>query len=221
MNAAATELRARLDELFRAKDRPAAVTAALTAVRDGRLGVVELYDEVLTPLLIDTGTDWQRGTTQIWEEHFASATVRTIVEALYPDVIAQSASAPANDRTVLLVCPPQEHHDLGLRMLTDRFALGGWNAVFLGADTPIAEMTAAASALGASLVVLSASTHFNRLHLRSVVDKLKAGLPGIRVAVGGPAFALDHEWPADELLSLDEIGASTNTHATADPDGGA
>jgi len=221
MNPASTELRMRLDELLQAKDRPAAVIAALDAVRDGGLGIIELYDEVLTPALVDTGNAWQRGTTQIWEEHFASSTVRTIVEALYPEVIAESALVASNGRTVLLACPPQEHHDLGLRMLADRFALGGWNAVFLGTDTPIAEICAAASALDASLVVLSASTHFNRLHLRNVVDRIKAGLPGIRVAVGGPAFTLDHQWPADELLSLDEIDAGPGAEASPDPDGGA
>lgn len=205
MNPAATELRTDLDRYLAATNRPGAVNAALDAVSDGRIGVIELYDEVMTPLLVDTGSAWQRGTTQIWEEHFASSTVRTIVEALYPHVVAAAATVPSNGRTVLLACPPQEHHDLGLRMLADRFALGGWTAVFLGTDTPIAEICMAASAVSASLVVLSASTHFNRLHLRRVVDELKAGVPGVRVAVGGPAFALDHDWPADELLSLDEI----------------
>jgi len=205
MNPTVAELRAELDGFMAARNRPAAVNAALDAVRDGRIGVIELYDQVMSPLLVDTGSAWQRGTTQVWEEHFASSTVRTIVEALYPHVVAAAATVPSNGRTVLLACPPQEHHDLGLRMLSDRFALSGWNAVFLGTDTPIAEICMAATTVGASLVVLSASTHFNRLHLRRVVDELKAGVPGIRVAVGGPAFALDHDWPADELLSLDEI----------------
>lgn len=205
MNPASAKLRSQLDSLLAARNRPDAVNAALEAVRSGLLSVPELYDEVVTPLLVDTGSAWQHGTTAVWEEHFASATVRTIVEALYPDVVSAASRTTPNGRTVLLACPPQEQHDLGLRMLTDRFALAGWNAVFLGTDTPVAEIIAAADALDASLVVLSASTHFNRLHLRNVVDRIKSGLPHARVAVGGPAFTLDKNWPAEELLSLADI----------------
>lgn len=205
MNVAATALRTRIDEALANRDRPAVVTAALSAVRSGDVGVVELYDDVLSPLLVDTGSAWQHGTTAVWEEHFASATVRTIVEALYPDVVAGAHEAGSNGRTVLLACPPQEQHDLGLRMLADRFMLAGWNTVFLGTDTPVDEICAAAKELGASLVVLSASTHFNRVHLRAIVDRVKAGVPGVRVAVGGPAFALDRSWPADELFDPAEI----------------
>lgn len=222
MNPAATALRARLDELLAERNRPEAVRAAVTAVRDGSLSIIELYDEVISPLLVDTGARWQQGTTQVWEEHFASSTMRTIIESLYLDVAEAARAVPANGRTVLLACPPQEQHDLGLRMLADRFAVAGWNVVFLGTDTPTVEIVAAARAVGASLLVLSASTHFNRLHLRNVVDQIKAGLPGVRVAVGGPAFALDREWPADEMLSMAEIDAPTDASgADANTDGGA
>lgn len=208
MRPAAETLRTRLDERLAARDRAGALTSAVSAVRDGDVGILELYDEVLTPLLVDTGTRWQSGSTRIWEEHFATATVRGIVEAISLEVAAAAADARAgrpDTPTVLLACPPREQHDLGLRMLADRFALAGWNAVFLGTDTPVEEIVEAARATGASLVVLSASTHFHRVHLRSIVDAVKDGLPGVRVAVGGPAFALDRSWPAEELLDVSGI----------------
>lgn len=201
----AAALRSGIDRMLAERDRSSAIRAALAAVRDGRVGVLELYDDVLTPLLVETGSAWQAGTTQVWEEHFASATVRTIIEALAPDVLDAAEKAPRLGLAVLLACPPQEQHDLGLRMLADRFALAGWDVTYLGTDTPVAEIAAAARALNVSLVVLSASTHFNRVHLRRVVDTIKASIPGVRVAVGGPAFALDRSWRADELFSLDEI----------------
>ena len=203
----AEETRRQIDSHLAARDRASAVAAALDAVRTGGLPILDLYDGVLVPLLVDTGASWQAGTTNVWQEHFASATVRTIVEALYPDVTALATSAPPKGTTVLLACPPQEQHDLGLRMLTDRFALAGWNTIYLGTDTPTAEIVSAAAEVGADLVVLSASTHFNRVQLRTVVERIKAGLPGVRVAVGGPAFALDRDWPASELFDLAEIDA--------------
>ncbi len=35
---------------------------------------------------------------------------------------------------------------------------------------------------------------------------LRAALPNVRLAVGGPAFTLDRHWPADELLDPAELG---------------
>lgn len=205
MNETAAILRSRIDALLASRARTGAVREALSAVADG-LPVLDLYDLVLVPLLVDTGTRWQHGTTRVWEEHFASATVRTIVEALYPTVMEQAATVTPTGKTALLACPPHEQHDLGLRMLADRFALAGWSAQFLGTDTPVDEICDAAVVLGADVIVLSASTHFNRVHLRDVVDRVKAGAPNARVVVGGPAFALDHNWPAGELLSYADLG---------------
>ena len=199
-HAVATELRRTLGRSLALHDRPAAVRDALETVHAGGIGVLDLYDLVLVPVLLEVGAGWQLGTTQVWEEHLASHTVRTIIESLYPTVTEQAATRPSTGRTVLLACPPQELHDLGLRMLCDRFALSGWTTMYLGPDTPVDEICDAARAVEAELVVLSASTHLNRTLLRAVVDEIIAGLPDVRVMVGGPAFALDREWPAEELF---------------------
>lgn len=200
---AADALRAELDHLLAAHDRAAAVTKALDAVASGALGPTDLYTLVLAPLLADTGSAWQRGATCVWEEHYASATVRTIIEALTPRVLALAAAMPVRDTIVLLACPTCEYHDLGLRMLFDRFLLAGYPAHFLGADTPVREICHAAEALGASVVVLSASTHFHRVSLRQVVEELARDLPpGTRIGVGGPAFARDAEWAASGSAEL-------------------
>jgi methanogenic corrinoid protein MtbC1 len=202
----AADLRDRIDQALAARDRTAAVEEAFFAVRERGLDIDSLYTRVLGPLLADTGTAWQRGAERVWEEHFASATVRTIVEGLYPDVMRESARRPRRDQTVVLACPPGEQHDLGLRMLSDRMQLAGWDAHFLGADTPVEEIAAAAEALDADLIALSAATHYNRMLLREVVDKLKALVPSTRIGVGGPAFEADPSWPSDEILTECNLG---------------
>jgi methanogenic corrinoid protein MtbC1 len=206
---AATALRQTIDSALAKRDRAAAVAAATSAVDRGDLDVVALYDQVLIPLMVDTGAQWQSGTTRIWEEHFATATVRVIIDALYPAVARSAAAAPARSDSVLLACPPDEAHELGLRMLADRFEIAGWRTYYLGADTPVAEIVDAAGALDVDLVVLSASTHYNRLLLRDVIDEVAAGLPGVRLVAGGAAFVCDDcDWPAELLFddSLIETG---------------
>lgn len=200
-------LRDALDRALAARDRTAAISAALSAVDSGSIAVADLYTLVLGPLMADTGSAWQAGATRVWEEHYATATVRTIVEALAPHVAQAAAQVPRRGETALLACPPEEHHDLGLRMLLDRFLMGGYDAHFLGADTPVTEICNAAEQLDATLVVLSASTHYHRVKLRETVDALRRGLPAkTRIAVGGPAFVHEAESFADLLLDAAELG---------------
>lgn len=200
------ELRGEIAAALAARDKGRAVQAALAAVASGSVTIPVLYTDVLGPLLVETGAAWQRGERHVWEEHLASATVRTIVEALYPQVLEARRAAKPTGRSVLLACPPEETHDLGLRMVADRFELAGWTAHFIGADTPPDELVDAARTLGVDAVALSSSTHFHRLATRHFVDDLKRRLPGVEVWVGGPAFARDREgWSDGELLDLDRL----------------
>jgi methanogenic corrinoid protein MtbC1 len=196
----AGSLRARLDDALSAHDRAAAVTAVLVSVEDGALTIPQVY-AVLGGLLTDIGARWQTGEACVWEEHLASSTVRTIVEALYPRVGALASARGHGRGTILLTCPPHEAHDLGLRMLSDRLELAGWRVHFLGADTPEADIALAAVSLKADIVVLSLSTHFHRVAFRSLLAKLHDALPGTRILVGGAAVPRGaHGIPDEDLF---------------------
>lgn len=198
-------IRSELESALASHDRAAFTRAALQSVDDG-LEIEDLYQLVLTPLLVDLGERWSEGATRVWEEHFASSCVRTVVEALHLKVAEKAGGNTEPKSSVLLACPPGEQHDLGMRMLADRMQLAGWNAYFLGADTPVEEIIAAAQILGVDLIALSAATHYNRLLLRTVIDRLKDALPGVRIGIGGPAFVGDTEWPTDEILTDCNLG---------------
>lgn len=181
-----------------AKDRPGAVEVALAAVDDGSVSVEQLY-EVVAEILVGTGAAWQSGDTEIWQEHLISGIIRTIVEMCVSRV--EAAAPVVRGATVVLAAPDEEYHDLGLRMLADRFTLAGWRAHFLGAAVPVEQLAGAVSELAADAVALSASTHFHRVRLRPYVAALTDAHPDLRVWVGGPAVAHDHApWPADMVL---------------------
>ncbi len=194
------DLRSAIERHLTARDRSAALKDALAAVASG-MTLPCLYSQVLGPLMDGVGDSWQAGRLAVWEEHFASSTVRTIVDALYPTVMA-TAPAERGRGTAVLACPCQEQHDLGLRMLADRMELAGWSVHFIGADTPADELAAAAAGLGADTVVLSVATHYHRVMLRTYVEKVRSLAKGVRVLVGGAAFDHDTEgWASDELAS--------------------
>jgi methanogenic corrinoid protein MtbC1 len=200
------ELRARLESALARRDRLAAIETAVGVVRDGAISIPDLYVGVLSPLLAEMGAAWAHGTERVWEEHFASHAVRTIIETLYLDVQREVAGIAKRGERVLLACPPKEQHELGLRMLSDRFELAGYDVTFLGADTPLDDISSAARATNADIVALSVSTVFERVELRAFVDCLRDQLPGVRIVIGGPAFSRDRHWPEAELLDVRELG---------------
>lgn len=196
-DAGSPSLRAAIEERIRAHDRAGAVATALASLEQGA-SVNDLY-RVLSEILVDVGAAWQRGTAEVWQEHFVTGIVRNIVEAC---VLMVEETAPTDRKaSVVLAAPSDEYHDLGLRMLTDRFILAGWRAHFLGANVPVDELISAVDELGADAVALSASTHFHRVVLKAYVTTLTGARPDLRVWVGGPAFAREHSgWPEDVVL---------------------
>jgi len=206
MTPAAETLRVRLDSALEQYDRAAAVEIVHRAIDSGELDIMTLYRLVLAPLLDEVGAAWSQGSERVWQEHFATSTVVTIIESLYPKVRALSEHAEPCGNTAVLAAPSDEHHVVGLRMVADHFELAGWRVVYLGADTPEEEIRAAVTSIPADALVMSASTHLQRLELRHIADQLRQELPGIRIWVGGAAFALEHEgWPDEELLDLPAI----------------
>lgn len=203
MSDAVPSLKTLLRERIDAHDRVGATLAALDAVRHDAITIPRLYD-LLADYLVEIGSRWQSGETEVWEEHYATSTVRTIVEACQP--LVDERAAARTGRTVVLATPPDEYHDLGLRMLADRFTLAGWTAHLLGGNVPVKELAAAVTELAADAAVISVYTHFHRLALRDYVNALHAVHPGLRVWVGGAAFAVEHEgWPDEMVLVPDDV----------------
>lgn len=203
MSDATSVLRTTLCNHIATHDRVGATSAALDAVHRGAITIPDLYD-LLAEYLVKIGEKWHAGEVEVWEEHYATSTVRTIVEACQP-LVAERAAEPIG-RTVVLATPPDEYHDLGLRMLVDRFTLVGWTAQLLGANVPVEELIDAVGELHADAAVISVYTHFHRFALRQYVDALQTAHPGLRIWVGGAAFAIEHDgWPDEMMLEPEDV----------------
>ncbi|MBN1629314.1 MAG: cobalamin-dependent protein [Thermoleophilia bacterium] len=209
-----SELAQHLQRDLETNGRAEAVRAILAAV-DGGLPIEDLYTHMLEPFLESVGRGWQEGRTAVWQEHLIVGAVRTAIDALYPRVLARKAGVDAVNVTVAFFCPPEETHDVGLRMLADRFDLRGFHTVYVGAMTPVDEMVACVRATGATVICLSASTHFQRTALHAVVQRLRERLPEVRIVVGGPAFARScRDW---EEYTVDSVDALMDELAAAAP----
>ena len=141
----ATNLRTALDDL----DERAA-----HAVLDqlfGALTVEAVVREVLMPYLHELGDRWARGEVTVGQEHFASNVIRSRLAAL------STGWGAGHGPRALLACPPGELHDIALLSFGLVLRRSGWRVVFLGANSPIADVERTADALAPDLVMLSAT----------------------------------------------------------------
>lgn len=134
------------------------------------------------PFLQAVGEQWARGLLRVSHEHFASERAREFLTAQWRGADDGQRSRSA---TAVLATPPGERHALGLHMAAWVIALAGLHVVFIGADTPIAEVAFTAERYSACAVALSVAAGFTG-DLEAMLKDLMGLLPAhVSVAVGG------------------------------------
>jgi methanogenic corrinoid protein MtbC1 len=184
-------------EALEREDRAACVEMALHRLEMGHTDVLSLYREVLAPAL----NEWQRDEADadicVWREHVRTSIVRTVVEAAYPYVVKEAARrdlAKGKGARVAVLCPPDELHELGARMVADFFTLAGFETTFVGASTPIDDLVAALGHIRPRYVAISVTSPYNLIALRKTIERIRGRVPeGTKVIVGGRAVAHDPE----------------------------
>ncbi len=169
---------------------------ALSLAMDARRGgmtLAECYERVLAPALAEVGRMWQVQEASIADEHYCTASTRSIVTQLR----AAAPVPPADGRRAICCSVAGDLHDTGSRMAADLLELDGWTVDFLGANVPAAEVVlqvedaASEPGRGFDLVLAGASTS---LSLRAAIDLVgaMAASPVARsvpVLLGGAPFA--------------------------------
>ena len=107
--------------------------------------------EVILPQLARMGQQWEAGELDVAQEHFASNLLRGRLLAM------ARGWGMGSGPVAVLAAPPGESHDLPLVMFGLALWRQGWRIIFLGSDTPIASLRAAADAADPAIVVLAAA----------------------------------------------------------------
>jgi DNA-binding transcriptional MerR regulator len=187
-------------ELARALDRfdePQA-QAAIDEVL-GAATVDTLLTAVVLPYLRELGDRWDRGEASVAHEHFASSVLRGRMLGL------ARGWGRGLGPLVLLACLPGEQHELGLMAFGLALRARGWRVAYLGSDTPVETLTAAADSLRPAFVVVTAVT---ATRVRPVEAELRKLAGRHRVAVGGGAFVEDQADLGALVLTGDPVNAA-------------
>ncbi len=105
--------------------------------------------EVILPLFVRIGEQWEMGRFGIAQEHFATSLVRRRLGAL--SLTWGVGSGPI----AVLACPPGEFHDIVLLSFGVLLGRSGWRVRYLGPDTPITSVAAAVRMIQADAIVMA------------------------------------------------------------------
>ena len=155
---------------------------------------------VVLPYLHELGERWQRGTVSVAQEHFASHLLRGRLTSL------ARGWGSGHGPQALLACAPGELHDLPLLAFGIVLHRTGWRVRYLGADTPLPDLTRISADLRPDLVVLTAATPDRLDGLSEPLTRL-AHLAPLALAGGGATQTAAHAVGA-RLLTDDPVTAA-------------
>lgn len=160
--------------------------AFVAGLREGveELGWASALGAVVFPGLKRVGIYWETAVIPPANEHFASELVRRELLAATHATPLAGAEAPL----VLMACPEDERHDLGLSALNLLVRQAGLRTVNLGADVPTGDLFSAYDAVSPDAICLAATS---AIGMASLVRATRAIVAARRVRVffGGPAMS--------------------------------
>lgn len=172
-------------EAILAGDRGRAESTVIAMLGMGA-SIPDIYEGILAPAQARLGRMWHRGDITVADEHFGSATTQAIMGQLRPSF----QRAKPNGRTMVATSTSGDLHEIGLRMVADLFEIDGWNVIYLGANTPVADTVELLERRGPDLLALSISTALSLRDAGELIDSVRgnAAIARTKVLVGGPPF---------------------------------
>jgi methanogenic corrinoid protein MtbC1 len=151
--------------------------------------------------MVAVGSAWENNTLEIHHEHFASACLSDLLRE-----VREPFDHQARGPRVVAATFPGDAHESGLLMACVLMACRGYRVVYLGANTPMEQMAAAAKSGHIEIVAVSVSRGPSRRRASEDIGLLRQLLPrGVHLWVGGAGAPppLDGVERFDSLESLD------------------
>jgi methanogenic corrinoid protein MtbC1 len=154
----------------------------------GSFDLAELFESVLTPVLVDIGERWARGEIKVATEHFASNFIQSRLQAIFQSLPLRS-TAPR----LMIGCAPDELHVIGPLMLSILLRDAGYKVEFLGPDIPLDDLAAYVIDETPKMLILSATLAESAEELIGFPNMVKKAKQPPLFGFGGAAFRFRQE----------------------------
>lgn len=148
--------------------------------------IKELYFQILGEAMKEVGALWEKGSLDIWKEHYISETVMDLMREL-KDREKKNNTSP---HSLLALTPGPELHSIGLRMITDILELEGWDITYIGTNVPAQSIIKAVEEKNPQIIALSVTMPNHIDSARNIILAIKNyfGNHTPKIVVGGTAF---------------------------------
>jgi MerR family transcriptional regulator, light-induced transcriptional regulator len=154
-----------------------------------------LVFDVLGPLLERIGSGWEDGQLCVASEHLGS----TLVRDSLTDLLRRLPKSPSA-QLALVTTPGGELHELGALLSAVTIAVEGYRVLYLGPNSPAAEIARAARGASAAIVALSIVSLEAELAVQAVRELTDALPEHVDVVVGGSMAEVVREEVGSRVL---------------------
>ncbi|MFP4084356.1 MAG: B12-binding domain-containing protein [Desulfonatronovibrio sp.] len=151
---------------------------------DKDISLYSLYLDLFQRSLYQVGRLWETNQISVATEHMATAITETLLSLAYPKIF----SAEHKGKKAVVSCLVNEYHQIGGKMVADIFELNGWDGYFLGANTPIDDLTGMIQEKQPDILALSVSIYFSMDSLYTTLEHIREINKDLKIIVGGQAF---------------------------------
>jgi len=167
-----------------AEDKKTAVKIYKEILSSAEYGIKEIYNDFIISPMKKWNCNFEEEDLCIWKEHIMSSILHTLVECTYP-VISRLSSNYGNGKKVIITCPTEELHDLGIRIISDLFELSGYNVIYAGNNTPLKTIIKAIEYENPDIVIISVTTKYNLIFAMKIIKAIVEKTPKQKIIIGG------------------------------------
>ncbi len=144
----------------------------------------DLYVKLFQRSMYEVGELWETNQITVANEHLATSVTESLLTVVYQDVFATERVG----RKAVISCAANEFHQIGGKIVADMLEVNGWDAHFVGANTPVEDLVKHVGEVRPDMVGLSLSILSNMDHLKRCIEAVRSEFPNMDLLVGGQAF---------------------------------
>jgi MerR family transcriptional regulator, light-induced transcriptional regulator len=156
----------------------------IRSLLDSESTIRDIHVDIFQRSMYHVGDLWEKNRIPVAVEHMATAITEGLMTLLYPRLFA----SPRLDKCAVISCVANEYHQIGGKIVADTFEFHGWNAHFIGANTPVQDLIAFIDRKKPDLVGLSLAVYTAVPSLISAMACIRTDFPHLPLIIGGQAF---------------------------------
>lgn len=145
-----------------------------------------IYFNILEKVLKEVGVLWEKGTIDVWKEHFISE----VTIDLMREIKFREKKRNHESTSIIALNSGPEVHNIGLRMISDILELEGFHVIYLGSNVPVQSLIKAIHTEKPKFIAISVTLEY---HIDSAIYMIAAikdyfGKNSPKIIIGGSAF---------------------------------